>query len=102
MDYSLGEYPKLVDALSESLETIQGGIIANNQWRSLYLGYLCLYSKHGPEYKGWQFVASMEENRKEKLWRREMMGLARRNWIGWNRNQKFSDITVSVNILNRR
>ena len=102
MDSSLGEYPKLVDALSESLETVQGGIIADNQWQSLYLGYLCLYSRHGPEYKGWTFVETMEDKRKKNLWRQEVMGLARRHWIGWNQHQKFDDITVSINILDRR
>ena len=102
MDNSLGEYRKLVDALSESLETVHGGFIADNMWNTPYLGYLCLYARHSPpEPTGW-FPATPEGNRKRQeryLWHQEMLELARTNWVGWNRDQIFIVGKISVDFL---
>ena len=102
MDSSLGEYPKLVDALSESLETVDGGVLNKNSWEAPYSGYLCRYSSHASRHKGWQIVTTMEDKRKKNSWHQEKLKLARQHWVGWNTYQKFENIIVSINIFDGR
>ena len=96
MDNSLGEYPKLVDALSESLETVLGAELNTDMWQASYLGYLCRYSSHTPMHRGWSVVSQHEVRLNKNIWRQEMLKLARQHWIGWNHYQKFDDISVNV------
>ena len=102
MDNSLGEYPKLVDTLSESLETVQGGELKLNSWETPYTGYLCRYSSHAPLHRGWGVISggdTFEIRREKHIWHDKMLKLARQHWVGWNTYQKFENIIVSVNVF---
>ena len=112
IDNSLGEYPKLVDALSNNLETAQGGRVAVSRlFDGLPMGELARYAKHSKGYEpetspAWYKTKSFTQVAKEykkneaiKLRNKETKELALKQWVGWGDNFRILDISASINIL---
>ena len=109
MDNSLIAYPKLVDALSKTLDTTRGSELHLGSASYLYgyTGSLTRCARHTNEWVQTPFWketvgdAIERQNREtaKRIYRREVRKLARKHWVG-DSTFRIKGLSASINILN--